>query len=79
MSARQRKEARKRAYERGQLARESGFPASANPYKPLGSHRHPGGSRHGEWSLYPAWFCGWNAAPERQSANTQGNRSEPEG
>ena len=60
MSASQRKEAHKRAVAKGCAAALAGMGRDSNPYKPLGHQRHIGGSRHGAWSLYPAWDMGYS-------------------
>lgn len=58
MGHRERQAAHQRAFEKGSRAARDGQPITDNPYKPLGGHRHLGGSQHGEWSLYPSWASG---------------------
>lgn len=60
MSASERRAAQIRAESNGRAAALAGQSRGDNPYKRLGSPRHPGGSRHGEGSLYPAWDIGFS-------------------
>jgi hypothetical protein len=62
MGHRQRVEARKRAWEKGEQAFRDGKPRDANPYKKPMFDRFARGS--GGWSLHPSWDCGYTSAQQ---------------